>query len=376
MKRTRPDVIAVIQPFVPTYRKALFDSIDEQLRGHDLRLEVWHDFPRGRVAARGNADRGPWSVPIRQRRLSIGRRNITFRAVHADALRVRAVIAGLASTNLETYALAVDKRVNLMLWGHGRNFTASNNGLDGGIENWLVRRSSHVFTYTAEGKEHVTSRGLPEENVTVVVNTTDTESLRAAKSATSPEASRALRERFDLGASRIALFVGAFDEPKQLPFLIAAMDIVVREHPDVVLVMAGAGPDDAVVRHLAESRPHVRVIGRLEAPALAQFATITDLLVMPGRVGLVAVDALALGLPIATTDYPFHAPEARYLSDGVDSLWSAFDVEAYAQEVSRLFSHPAELSRLGSAAAAKGLDFSAEASARRFVDGILQGLHA
>ncbi len=374
MKPTRPDVIAVVQPFVPNYRKPLFDAIDAELRTRGLRLEVWHDFPKGRVAARGNADQGAWSVPIKQRRLSIGRRNVTFRSVHSDARRVRAVIAGLASTNLETYALALDPRVNLMLWGHGKNFTASNSGLDSRIERWLADRASHVFTYTEEGKDHVVGRGLPDHMVTVVVNTTDTASLRRAKHATTPEMSRALRDRFDLGTSRVALFVGAFDAPKQLPFLISAMDVVVRNHPDVVLVMAGAGPDDSVVRALAESRPHVRVIGRLEAAQLAQFATITDLLVMPGRVGLVAVDALALGLPIATTSYPFHAPEVHYLSAGSDSLWTKFEVEDYARGVSDLFSSPDELVRLSNAAASKGAEFSVEASARRFADGIFRGL--
>jgi hypothetical protein len=37
---------------------------------------------------------------------------------------------------------------------------------------------------------------------------------------------------------------------------------------------------------------------------------------MPGRVGLVAIDALALGLPVHTTDFGFHAPEIEFLQPG------------------------------------------------------------
>ena len=36
---------------------------------------------------------------------------------------------------------------------------------------------------------------------------------------------------------------------------------------------------------------------------------------IPGRVGLVAVDALAMGLPVHTTRYPYHAPEIEFLAE-------------------------------------------------------------
>jgi hypothetical protein len=39
-------------------------------------------------------------------------------------------------------------------------------------------------------------------------------------------------------------------------------------------------------------------------------------ILMPGRIGLVAVDALALKLPVLTTDWKYHAPEAEYLAEG------------------------------------------------------------
>jgi glycosyltransferase involved in cell wall biosynthesis len=367
-------VIAVIQPFVPNYRRPLFDAIDVELRQHGLRLEVWHDSPKGRVAARGNAASGNWSVPIKQHRLSLGRRNVTFRNVVKQARDVKAVVAGLASTNVETYALALDSRVRLMLWGHGRNFTASNNSLDMKIEQWLARRSTHVFTYTEEGKQHVVDQGLAPEKVTVVVNTTDTQTLRNELASATPELVAELRKAHDLGGARIALFIGAYDEPKQLPFLFDAMDRVAARHSDVVLVMAGAGPEEELVRSMAASRTYARVIGRLEAPQLAQISPAVELLVMPGRIGLVAVDALALGLPIATTRYPFHAPEAAYLRDGEDSLWTDFDVAAYADGVATLLSDEERLTALASAARAKGAEFSVESSARRFVTGILAGL--
>jgi len=363
-----------VQPFVPTYRRPLFDAIGMRLAAENLRLEVWHDFPKGRVAARGNAASGEWSSPIRQHRLSIGRRNVTYRNVRERSRGAVAVVAGLASTNLETYGLAFDPRVNLMLWGHGKNFTARNNPVDAKLERWLTKRSSHLFTYTDEGKQHLVEHGVPHSRVTVVYNSTDTESLRHARSAVTEAEISAIRQRYQLGQARVALFVGAFDGPKRLPFLIEALDEVHRTHPELITLLAGAGPDEETLREAASTRPYVQVIGRLDAAGLAGMSHVAELIVMPGRVGLVAVDALALGLPIVTTEYPFHAPEASYLTSGHDSLWTKFEVGAYADGISNLLENDAELHRLARNARATGVGFSVDQSAQHFVSGIMSGL--
>jgi glycosyltransferase involved in cell wall biosynthesis len=261
-----------------------------------------------------------------------------------------------------------------MLWGHGRNFTASNHALDGTIESWLANRAAQVFTYTDAGKKHVVARGLNEDRVTVVVNSTDTRALREAREATRGLDPSEVRNEFGLGDGPVLLFVGAFDAPKQLPFLFDAMDLLVERLPNIQLVLAGAGPDEAFVRKAVEERPYAHLIGRLEAEAFGRIAHIVELVVMPGRVGLVAVDALALGLPVATTRYPFHAPEVDYLVEGANSVWADFDIHAYANLLQAVLSDTDRLAALQVSAGVLGRDYSVEASASRFVSGLLDGL--
>jgi glycosyltransferase involved in cell wall biosynthesis len=170
-----------------------------------------------------------------------------------------------------------------------------------------------------------------------------------------------------------ALFVGAFDKPKRLPFLFEAADLVHKSLPDFVLVLAGAGPEDGFVRHAAKSRSYVRLVGRLELDELARFANVVDILLMPGRVGLVAVDALALGLPLATTRYPHHAPEVDYLNEQ-NSLWTDDSTRGFADGVTALLSDPPRLASLAARARADGKNFSVEQTAQIFVTGILAGL--
>ena len=109
-------------------------------------------------------------------------------------------------------------------------------------------------------------------------------------------------------------FVGAYDSSKLLPLVFAAAEVTHRELPEFRLVIAGAGPLKDVVDDAARRLPFVISLPRADTTALARIGRVSDCLLMPGRVGLVAVDALALGMPVVTTTYPRHAPEAEYLT--------------------------------------------------------------
>lgn len=367
------DAIAFVQPYVPSYRRGMFDAIADRLKEEGLELEVWHAKPQGRAAARGNSIEGSWSRPITQRRISVAGRNLTYRPILSEARKVRGVVAGLASTNFETYLLAGDPRVNLMLWGHGRNFTAKNNALDARLERWLSGRASHVFAYTDQGREHLIGAGLASTKVSTVLNSTDVVTLRRAQaSATVADLART-RAAYDLENKDVALFVGAFDEPKRLPFLFDAADRVAERNEKFTLLLAGAGPLDDYVKEQTSTRDYARLIGRQDTEQLASLSNLVDLIVMPGRVGLVAVDSLALGVPLATTSYPFHAPESEYLNRR-NSLWSDDDPESYASSITTYFGSPELRRETKERAREDGANFSLEQSAEVFVQGIKTGL--
>lgn len=69
---------------------------------------------------------------------------------------------------------------------------------------------------------------------------------------------------------------------------------------------------------------------------------------MPGLVGLAILDAGAAGLPLVTTDYPWHSPEIAYLDPGVNGLpirlWR--DPGAYVDAVAGLLADSAWLASM------------------------------
>src|SRR5665811_108326 len=66
----------------------------------------------------------------------------------------------------------------------------------------------------------------------------------------------------------------------------------------------------------SEHEPWLLALHSVSPRDMAALSHISSAIWMPGRVGLIAVDALALGLPVLTTRFPFHAPELDYLVDG------------------------------------------------------------
>ena len=65
---------------------------------------------------------------------------------------------------------------------------------------------------------------------------------------------------------------------------------------------------------------------------------IAQALLNPGRIGLIAVDSLAVGVPILATDWKFHAPEYDYLTPGRDVVESENTVDAFSGLVARTVS--------------------------------------
>jgi hypothetical protein len=93
-------------------------------------------------------------------------------------------------------------------------------------------------------------------------------------------------------------------------------------------------------------------------------------MLMPGRVGLVAVDCLALGLPMITTTFDRHAPEAEYLNGDVRVATEQLP-GPFARAVVDLLGDHNRLRRMSRDAVALGTGLSVESMADAFVEPII-----
>lgn len=370
-RRGTEPLVTIFQPYVPAYRVPLFDALSDLLAADGLSLAVAHTQPVGTQGERGDSRVGKWSTDVRQLRGNLAGHTITARSCAGLVRRSRVVVAELASTNLDTYWMAARHARKLVLWGHAGTYVTAPNAIDQRLELWLASRAAHTMVYTASGAAYLRGRGIAANNCTVLRNATDTTALRRAMAELSPD--QVARFRTGTGASgeNTVAFVGALDESKQLPLLLDASALVRRALPDFTLLVAGDGPMRDELARRAARQPEIRVLPYADHAALARIGAVAKALVVPGRVGLIAVDAMTLGLPVITTEYPYHAPEREYLRPAF--CWvSARSPRSLADTLVERLGDRSGLAAASAAAAAESVHYSIEGMARRMHSAIVE----
>lgn len=145
----------------------------------------------------------------------------------------------------------------------------------------------------------------------LIPNGVDTATYRAADAM--PE--------LDSGRPRI-MFLGRFTEPRKgFPLLLSSLPAILREVPDVEVIVVGGGDLDEMRRSLRKSRisfvegrgdpgstATVRVLGRLSEKDKAAALAASDVYVAPNSggesFGIVLVEAMAAGAAVVASDIP------------------------------------------------------------------------
>lgn len=323
------------QPYVPEYRRRLFDELAARLEDGGDSLVVASGTPSGQQALRRDTARGRWQVELPSRSLATPLGEFKYRSGLRPLLRAAdACVMELDVGNLNAWLALTDRdRPPLVLWGHGKSYTTPGRRLPERLKVLMARRADHVMTYSPSGREHLLARGLAPESVTAVGNSTDTRALRRALA---ERRTRPLDRAESFGGlpvrgRTVAMFVGGLDGDKRIPFLVEAARAAHRLDPRFLLLVAGSGADAGLVRQAAEEGC-LAWIPTADHDALADLAAVSRALWMPGRVGLVAVDAMALEVPVFSTDFPYHAPEFEFLTAGVNLHVLPDDPLGYARQ--------------------------------------------
>jgi len=126
----------------------------------------------------------------------------------------------------------------------------------------------------------------------------------------------------------------------------------------------------------AQAEPWIHYLGSKNDHDKVPFWAMAKLLLMPGLVGLVVVDSFALGVPLVTTDFPFHSPEIDYLKDGENGciVNCGEDVRAYAEAVVSLLQNPTRLGAMKEGALRSAGLHTIENMAKNFAEGVMRCL--
>ena len=328
--------LAITQPYVPAYRYPLWDGVIQSLRGDGIDARVFFGGDEEQLAIRarrGDGVEATWAERVEARTVKIADRlpKLMYRKLPAEWSEAT-LLTEMQGSNGNAWS-AMLRRRPFVTFGHGKEYTSGGGMLSASLESSLNRHAQHVLTYLPSGRDEVLRRtGLSGHRVTSFNNSTDTTSLRAALANVREADVLSFREKHGIPASAcVALFLGAMNGHKRIDFLVASAREVFARHPDSWLIAIGDGPQAELLRALASDSGRVTMLGQSAPVDYAPAATIAKAIVNPGRIGLVAVDALAMQLPVLTADFDLHAPEAEYLVEGKTLFTSEATVRGFSE---------------------------------------------
>jgi glycosyltransferase involved in cell wall biosynthesis len=370
--------LLIVQPYIPAYRVPFFAALRAQLAAEGIELWIAAGRPHGSSAQRRDDASDTADKVLRESRLTFAGRTFNVRHLSENlrTLRPEFVIVEQAVKNIEVYPLlarhAVGQRPRVAMWGQGRTFSTIQGPTMRALKAWLTRRSDWFFAYTQEGADYVVARGFARDRITVLHNSTDTETLRAELRAVTIEQLMVFRGRYGLTSGATALFLGGLDASKGIEFLVESARLVAKQIPGFRLLVGGEGACSDWLRERQAAGDPVIALGRIDGPERALAMRSANLMMVPQWVGLVAVDSLAAGTPIVTTRHASHSPEFGYLTDGVNAVVTEHDLGPYAAAVVALLGDPDRLAILSEGALADSRPYSIEAMATRFSEGVRQ----
>lgn len=172
------------------------------------------------------------------------------------------------------------------------------------LEDRGAQLADRIITVSHAMKEDLTRHGWPEKKISVVWNGVDPERYDPAK--VPKEKIEELRAKYGIRDNeRMILFIGRLTWVKGVRNLIQAMPLIMREHPDVKLVILGRGELQHDVVELVERLGlKDRVVYRFEFvpedERIVHYAA-CDLCVFPSiyePFGIVSLEAMAMEKPV------------------------------------------------------------------------------
>ena len=370
--------VLIIQGQMKQYRVPLFDKLRGALAEDGVALRVaYSDPPPHELAKRDNTEL-PADYGVKVPATWFFGQKMLYQALGREIARADLVIVEQANKYIWNHLLLLLSacgRKRIAFWGLGENKQTDRSGFSEWYKRKILKRADWWFAYTEGVKKYLIQNGVEPTRITSLNNAVDTSEIRCLCSNFSCEGGEAARR--DLGMASgapVGIYCGMLDRVKGLDFLIASANKIRSSLANFHLIVAGGGPEKEAVEFQARGESWIHAVGPQFGREKALLFKLSDVMLAPGRVGLVILDAFAAGLPLVTTQLSVHGPEIEYLEEGRNGIMTEHKVEAYADAVIQVLTETALSARLRTGARESGEKYSIEAMVRKFREGISQCL--
>jgi PEP-CTERM/exosortase A-associated glycosyltransferase len=203
------------------------------------------------------------------------------------------------------------------------------------LETRAIQQVDHVFTICEGLRADIVARGIPADKVTVIPNAVNVESFQLA-SPPDPQ----LQEKWGLTGKTVVGFIGSFYAYEGLDLLLDALPELVRQRPDVRVLLVGGGPQEANLRQQAERLglgEYVIFTGRVPHQDVNRYYDLINVLAYPRHpmrltelvTPLKPLEAMAQGQLFVASDVGGHKELIEHNKTGI--LFKAGDCKALTE---------------------------------------------
>ena len=357
MDDASPEKVLILQRMIPSYRAAVFRRLTQSAR-YDVRVVYGDDSPHFKAR---NADdvSGIKATKLPSRVFSIAGRVLTWHVGLLTELRHEKPqhIICEAESHFLGYLTAIIFRTffarstNLYLWCFYAlpGIEQERSWFHAAVKKMTRRQFQGFVSYSTYGSEFLQTRGVDEGNISVAVNDCDTQKfLDAAASidCTKDEA----KKRLGYGDAFVVSYIGSLTVAKKPEVMLELAEHFVGEK--MLFPIVGGGPCEASLRSKAQSRGLDQIVltGRVSDELPLHYRA-ADILVIPGRGGIVVSEAMCFGVPVLVhqgdgTEYDL------IVAGQTGRILASSETEAFAREIDRLRQNPNQVNKMGEAAKA------------------------
>lgn len=371
--------VLIIQRVLPHYRVEFFSRLHLRLSKQGIEMKLLYgQHEEGTVPTTCLIDQ-PWAEFVPNKYSTLCGVELVHQQVTIETLNnTDLIIVEQASRLLLNYKILLWRfryKYKVAYWGHGRNYQAKHQkGVAEKLKRLQVGFADYWFAYTHKTKAFLEEVGVRPSLITVVNNTIDSQPLHEEIQAIEPSALETLRRELDIKEGSVAIFCGGMDEKKRLPFLLEAIVGIKAKLPDFQMIFIGDGPYASLVADFCSQNSWSHYIGKVTSVERAKYFALSQLMLMPGALGLVIIDSLVTGTPIVTTSLDSHNPEVVYLEHGRNSIFSPDDLEKYICAVTETISDRDKVQCLQRNCLADAPKYSLDAMVENFSSGVLAAI--
>ncbi|ERT08051.1 glycosyl transferases group 1 family protein [Lyngbya aestuarii BL J] len=370
--------VLIVQTLVKQYRVSFFEKLYQALYLEGIKLTVAYGDPTQKELQKSDNVELNSEVGLQVKNYWFFKDKILYQPLEPEIKRADLIIVEQASRHIINYILLVLSAFQLKkvaFWGHGWDRQAEQANFQEWVKLKVINRVDWWFAYTEGTAQYLREHHVPQNTITVVQNSIDTQEFKQDILSIRSDEITAIKTQYHLkDKDKIGLFCGGLYSNKHWKFLIESAQIIQKEIPNFKLFILGDGPDREQLENKVSPYSWIYYVGSQFDRQKALYFSLADVFLIPGLVGLAILDAFVAGLPVITTDLPIHSPEIEYLNSGLNGLITEHNLEKYAQAVTNLMRDDDFYLQLKSGALMAAKQYTIDKMVNNFKTGIVKCL--